>query len=81
MKAFATAWKYRELYEQDGNIDNVIRSVRTSPRLFYKYLALAYLSPMIVNSLLRGKIKMSVLDILNKASKSNIFNNQELLFD
>ena len=80
LKAFATAWKYRELYEQDGNVDNVIRSVRTSPRLFYKYLALAFLSPKIVNRLLNGKIKMSVRDILDKASQSSNFNNQEFLF-
>ena len=80
LKAFATAWKYRELYEQDGNVDNVIRSVRTSPRLFYKYLALAYLSPKIVNRLLNGKIKMSVRDILDKASQNSNFNNQEFLF-
>ena len=80
LKAFATAWKYRDLYEQDGNVDNVIRSVRTSPRLFYKYLALAYLSPKIVNRLLNGKIKMSVHDILDKASQNSNFNNQEFLF-
>ena len=80
LKAFATAWKYRDLYEQDGNVDNVIRSVRTSPRLFYKYLALAYLSPKIVNRLLNGKIKMSVRDILDKASQNSNFNNQEFLF-
>ena len=80
VRAFATAWKYRELYEQDGNVDNVIRSVRTSPRLFYKYLALAYLSPKIVNRLLNGKIKMSVRDILDKASQNSNFNNQEFLF-
>ena len=80
LKAFATAWKYRDLYEQDGNVDNVIRSVRTAPRLFYKYLALAYLSPKIVNRLLNGKIKMSVRDILDKASQSSNFNNQEFLF-
>ena len=80
LKAFATAWRYRELYEKDGNVDNVIRSVRTSPRLFYKYLALAYLSPKIVNRLLNGKIKMSVRDILDKASQSSNFNNQKFLF-
>lgn len=81
LKAFATAWKYRELYEQDGNVDNVIRSVRTSPRLFYKYLSLSYLSPSIVNKLLSGKINMAVRDILDKASRSDEFEYQVKLFN
>ncbi len=81
LKAFATAWKYRELYEQNGNVDNVIRSVRTSPRLFYKYLSLSYLSPSIVNKLLSGKINMAVRDILDKASRSDDFEYQVKLFN
>lgn len=81
LKAFATAWKYRELYEQDGNVDNVIRSVRTSPRLFYKYLSLSYLSPSIVNKLLSGKINMAVRNILDKASRSDDFEYQVKLFN
>lgn len=81
LKAFTTAWKYRELYEQDGNVDNVIRSVRTSPRLFYKYLSLSYLSPSIVNKLLSGKINMAVRDILDKASRSDDFEYQVKLFN
>lgn len=81
LKAFATAWKYRELYEQDGNVDNAIRSVRTSPRLFYKYLSLSYLSPSIVNKLLSGKINMAVRDILDKASRSDDFEYQVKLFN
>lgn len=80
LKAFATAWKYRELYEQDGNVDNVIHNARTSPRLFYKYLALAYLNPNIVNMLLKGKLEISVRDILDKASRNDDFNIQEKIF-
>lgn len=81
LKTFATAWKYRELYERDGNVDNVIRSVRTSPRLFYKYLSLSYLSPSIVNKLLSGKINMAVRDILDRASRSDDFEYQVKLFN
>ena len=77
LKAFATAWKYRELYEQDGNVDNIIHKVRTSPRLFYKYLALSYLNPNIVNKLLKGKLNISVRDILDKASRSDDFKVQD----
>ncbi len=81
LKAFATAWKYRELYEQDGNVDNVIHNARTSPRLFYKYLSLSYLSPSIVNKLLSGKINMAVRDILDKASRSSDFKSQQKAFN
>lgn len=77
LKAFATAWKYKELYEQDGNVDNVIHEAHTSPRLFYKYLALAYLNPNIVNMLLKGKLEISVRDILDKASRSDDFKVQD----
>jgi len=80
VKAFATAWKYRELYEQDGNVDNVIHEAHTSPRLFYKYLALAYLSPSIVNNLLSGKTNMSVRDILDRASRNYDFEFQNEIF-
>ncbi len=80
LKAFTTAWKYRELYEQDGNVDNIIHNARTSPRLFYKYLALAYLNPNIVNMLLKGKLEISVRDILDKASRNDDFNIQEKIF-
>lgn len=77
LKAFATAWKYRELYEQDGNVDNIIYKVRTSPSLFYKYLALSYLNPNIVNMLLKGKLEISVRDILDKASRNDDFKVQD----
>lgn len=80
LKAFATAWRYREIYEHGGNIDNVIHNARTSPRLFYKYLALAYLNPNIVNMLLKGKLEISVRDILDKASRNDDFNIQEKIF-
>ncbi|MBR3511209.1 MAG: recombinase family protein [Alphaproteobacteria bacterium] len=80
LKAFATAWKYRELYEQDDNVDKVIRAVRTSSRLFYKYLALAYLNPQIVNKLLSGKSKISVRDILDKASNEHDLIKQIKIF-
>ena len=80
IKAFATAWKYRELYERDGGVDEIIKNLKTSPRLFYKYLALAYLSPKIINRLLSGKANMAVRDILDKASRSGDFKIQEKIF-
>ncbi len=80
LKAFATAWKYREMYEECGDIDKIINSEHVAPRFVYKHLALAYLSPGIVNKLLSGNITMPVRDILGKASQTYDFNEQVKLF-
>ena len=80
LKAFATAWKYRELYERDGDIHRIFRNEHTSPRFFYKHLALAYLNPEIVNKLLSGKSKISVRDILDKASNEHDLIKQIKIF-
>lgn len=63
LKAFATAWKYRELYEQDGGVDNIIRNLHTSPRQFYRYLNIAYMNPNTINQILSGKLKINVNDL------------------
>lgn len=60
LKAFATAWKYRELYEQGGGVDNIIRNLHTSPRQFYRYLDIAYMNPDKINQILSGKLKTNV---------------------
>jgi hypothetical protein len=49
LKAFATAWKYRELYERDSGVNNIIRNLHTSPRQFYRYLDIAYMNPDKIN--------------------------------
>ena len=81
LKAFATAWRYRELYEQFGDVDKIINSEHVAPRFVYKHLALAYLNPKIINHLLSGKCSMPVRDVLDKASKSYDFNEQQSLFN
>ena len=63
LKAFATAWKYRELYERDGGVDNIIRNLHTSPRQFYRYLNIAYMNPNTINQILSGKLKINVNDL------------------
>ena len=70
LKAFATAWKYRELYEQDGNVDNIIHSNHTSPRQFYRYLNIAYMNPHKANQILSGKLNINVNDLF-QISKEN----------
>ena len=69
LKAFATAWKYRELYERDGNVDEIIRRLHTSPRQFYRYLDIAYMNPDKINEILSGKLKINVNDLFRIAKK------------
>lgn len=80
LKAFATAWKYRDMYEECGDVDKIINSEHVAPRFVYKHLALAYLNPKITNNLLSGKYTMPVRDILDKASRSQDLYEQESLF-
>ena len=72
LKAFATAWKYRELYERDGGVDNIIRDQNTSPRQFYRYLDIAYMNPDKINEILSGKLKINVNDLFQIARENRL---------
>ena len=48
VKAFATAWRYREMYEQGGDVDSIGRTEHVALRHIYKHLSLAYLNPEVV---------------------------------
>ena len=72
LKAFATAWKYRELYERDGNVDDIIRNLHTSPRQFYRYLDIVYMNPDKVNEILSGKLKINVNDLFRIAKENQL---------
>ncbi|MBO7066693.1 MAG: hypothetical protein J6W40_03665 [Alphaproteobacteria bacterium] len=72
LKAFATAWKYRELYERDGGVDNIIRNLHTSPRQFYRYLDIAYMNPGKTNQILSGKLKINVNDLFQIARENQV---------
>lgn len=72
LKAFATAWKYRELYERDGGVDNIINNLHTSPRNFYRYLNIAYMNPHIANKILSGKQTVNVNDLFAIASAEQL---------
>ncbi len=80
VKAFATAWRYREMYEECGDVDTVARNEHVALRYVYKHLALAYLNPKIINLILSGKCTMPVRDILDKSAKSYDFAEQYSLF-
>ena len=72
LKAFATAWKYRELYEQDGGVDNIIRNLHTSPRQFYRCLDIAYMNPDKANQILSGKLNVNVNDFFQIARENQV---------
>ena len=80
LKAFATAWRYREMYEQGGDVDTIGRAEHVALRHVYKHLSLAYLNPEIVNHILSNQSQISVRDMLDKASRSNDFSEQKKLF-
>lgn len=69
LKAFATAWKYREMYEQCGDSYKIIAMEHTSPRQFYRYLDLAYMHPNKINDILSGRLKINVNDLFQIAKK------------
>ena len=72
VKAFATAWRYKELYEQNGNVDETIAKLHTSPRQFYRYLDIAYMNPNKVNQILSGKLKINVNDLFKIAEENQL---------
>ncbi len=72
VKAFATAWRYKELYEQDGNVDVTIAKLHTSPRQFYRYLDIAYMNPDKINQILSGRLKINVNDLFQIARNNQL---------
>ena len=42
------------LTNRDGNADDIIHKLHTSPRQFYRYLYIAYTNPHIANNILSG---------------------------
>ncbi|MBR3782697.1 MAG: recombinase family protein [Alphaproteobacteria bacterium] len=72
LKAFATAWRYREMYEEYGDSDKIIAMEHTSPRQFYRYLDLAYMNPDKINDILSGKLKINVNDLFQNAKDNQL---------
>ena len=72
VKAFATAWKYKELYERDGNVDVTIAKLHTSSRQFYRYIDIAYMNPNKVNQILSRKLKINVNDLFKIAEENQL---------
>lgn len=67
LKVFATAWKYRDMYEECGEVAAVAQTAKATPRTIYKYLDLAYMNPKIVNNLLSESNSRTLKDIISNA--------------
>ena len=78
VKAFATAWKYRELYEREGDIHRIFRNEHTSPRQFYRHLDIAYMNPKKANQILSGKLKINVNDLFKIARENQVLERQHI---
>lgn len=65
VKAFATAWRYKELYERCGDVDLVAKEYHVSPMTVYRYFNLAYMMPDKVNDILSGNKKICVNDLFS----------------
>lgn len=60
VKAFATAWRYKELYERCGDVDLVAKEYHVSPMTVYRYFNLSYMMPDKVNDILSGIINCAI---------------------
>ena len=76
LKAFATAWKHREIYEECGDVDTVARKVGSTPRTIYRYLDIAYMNPELVNNILSAKKIYSLKEIFAIALRQHLSYNQ-----
>ena len=72
VKAFATAWCYREMYEECGDVDTVARKVGSTPRTIYRYLDIAYMNPKRANQILSGKLKINFNDLFQIARENQV---------
>ena len=67
VKAFATAWKYKELYEQGIGPDNICKKEHISPRQLYRHLDLVYMNPNKINEILPGTTSVKINELFRIA--------------
>lgn len=72
VKAFATAWRYREMYEECGDVDSIARAVKATPRTIYRFLDLTYMNPTKVNALLSGTQKCQINELFHLAQENHL---------
>lgn len=68
LKAFATAWRYREMYECTGDTKFIAKSERVSPMTVYRYLNIAYMNPTKVNEIVSGRQICTIDELFNSHS-------------
>ena len=59
VRAFAHAFKYRKLYEQNGKTENVSESS------VYRHLKVAYMNPHTINEIMSGRLQCNVDKLFN----------------
>ena len=79
IRALAYGRRYQELYESGKSITEIKQMHKTSERTIYKYLNLAYLSPVIADSILEAKVPegMDLQKLFKLASAHVDFDKQE----
>ena len=67
VKAFANAWKYKEMYEQGIGLDNICKKEHISPRQLYRHLDLVYMNPDKINEILSGTTSVKINELFQIA--------------
>ena len=65
VRAFARAFKYRELYEQNGDYKSIAKSENVSESSIYRHLKLSYMNPNTINEIMSGRLQCSVDKLFN----------------
>lgn len=68
VRAFARAFKYREMYEKCGDYKSIATAENVSESSVYRHLHIAYLNPETVNAVMSGTITCSVDQLFNLPS-------------
>ena len=72
VKAFATAWRYKELYERGVGIKQICNQEHISPRQLNRYLDLAYMNPIKTNKMLSGFSNHKINDLFKIAIENQL---------
>jgi DNA invertase Pin-like site-specific DNA recombinase len=82
IKALAYGWKYRKMYEDGIQVDEIKKQEKMTGRTIYKYLDLAYLSPRIVNNIMESNVPSGIglQDLFKIAATNHDFSKQENAF-
>lgn len=80
VRAFAYAWRYKELHESGMSLEEISKQEKHTKRTIYKYLNLSYLSPKLINSIMAGTTRIDLQKLFEISSKYTDFSDQEKAF-